>query len=80
MGSDADFVLVDLNEEYVIDGAAQFSASEYSPWDGWNMRGRVRATYLRGARSFSVDDSFPQARGKYVARTASGAAALASSS
>ena len=80
VGSDADFVLVDLNEEYVIDGAAQFSASEYSPWDGWNMRGRVRATYLRGARSFSVDDSFPQARGKYVARTASGAAALASSS
>ena len=80
VGSDADFAIVDLNETYRIDGEKQLSASAYSPWDGWEMKGRVRRTILRGQTSFAVDEEFGPARGRFVARQHSGAAALESQS
>lgn len=76
VGSDADFAIVDLNETYEITGATQLSASEYTPWEGWQMKGRVRHTILRGQRSFSVGQDFAAPRGAYVSRSHSGAAAL----
>jgi dihydropyrimidinase len=76
IGSDADFAIVDLDETYRIDGAEQLSASAYSPWDGWEMTGRVRHTILRGQQTYAVGQEFGPATGQYVARPHSGAAAL----
>jgi dihydropyrimidinase len=79
-GSDADFALVDLNESYEVAAADQFSASEYTPWEGWQMKGRVRHTILRGETVFSVGREFGAASGEFVSRRFSGAAALAEQS
>jgi dihydropyrimidinase len=80
VGSDADFAIVDLNETYEITGAKQRSASEYTPWEGWQMKGRVRHTILRGERVFSVGQVFGSPTGAFVSRAHSGAAALEAAS
>jgi len=77
VGSDADFAIVDLDETYEISGASQLSASEYTPWEGWRMKGRVRHTILRGHRVFSVGTDFGAPTGAFIPRATSGAAALA---
>lgn len=76
VGSDADFAIVDLDETYEVAAAEQFSASEYTPWEGWQMTGRVRHTILRGETVYSVGQEFGAPRGEFVARRHSGAAAL----
>jgi dihydropyrimidinase len=76
VGSDADFAIVDLNETYRIVGEEQLSASAYSPWDGWEMTGRVRHTYVRGNRVYSVGEEFRAPTGQYLSRAHSGTAAL----
>ncbi len=77
VGSDADFAIVDLDETVDITAATQFSASEYTPWEGWQMKGRVRHTILRGQTVFSVDRDFGAPTGQFVARRHSGETALA---
>ncbi len=76
VGSDADLALVDLREEYVVHGADQLSASEYTPWEGETMTGRVRHTYVRGTRVFSVGQEFGAPTGRFLERRSSGATAL----
>lgn len=76
VGSDADFAIVDLNETYEIAAADQFSASEYTPWEGWQMKGRVRHTILRGETVFSVGRAFGTPTGEFIPRRHSGEAAL----
>lgn len=75
-GSDADFVLVDLDATYRVVGAEQYSGAEYSPWEGWEMKGQVRSTYLRGTRIFDLADGFSTPGGQFVSRRHSGARAL----
>jgi dihydropyrimidinase len=77
VGSDADFAIVDLNETAEITAATQFSASAYTPWEGWQMKGRVRHTILRGQTVFSVDRDFGAPTGQFVSRRHSGETALA---
>lgn len=76
VGSDADFAIVDLKETYTIVGEDQLSASAYSPWDGWEMTGRVRHTFVRGQRAFSVGQEFGEPTGRYIERRHSGIKAL----
>ena len=76
VGSDADFAIVDLKESYTIVGEDQLSASAYSPWDGWEMTGRVRHTFVRGQRAFSVGQEFGKPTGRYIERRHSGMKAL----
>jgi dihydropyrimidinase len=47
-GSDADFVLVDLNLKRTVDAARLHSACNYSPWDGWELTGWPVKTIVRG--------------------------------
>lgn len=77
VGSDADFAIVDLGETYEVTAADQFSASEYTPWEGVQMTGRVRQTILRGEPVFAVGQDFGAPRGEFIARRHSGEAALA---
>lgn len=76
IGSDADLAIVDLAEKWTVDGEQQLSASEYSPWEGWELTGRVRHTYVRGTRVFSVGEEFGTPTGQFLERRHSGAAAL----
>ena len=76
VGSDADFAIVNLNENHQVHGEEQFSAAQYSPWEGWEMKGRVRSTYLRGSKVFDVDGGFGVVKGEFIARRHSGEVAL----
>lgn len=48
VGDDADFALVDLNQERVVDPANLASYSDYSLYEGWNLKGWAVETILRG--------------------------------
>lgn len=77
IGSDADFAVLDLNAVETIDAATQYSAAEYTPWQGFELDCRVTATVSAG-RVVYRDGVFDESgRGRYLPRAASGAAALA---
>ena len=46
-GNDADLVFVKLNEEYVLHGPWQ-TKSNWSPFEGRRVRGRIASVLLRG--------------------------------
>ncbi len=48
IGADADFAIVDPNQEYFIDAKDSHCSAKWSPYDGWKIKGRVVRTVLRG--------------------------------
>jgi dihydroorotase len=48
IGSDADFVLVDLQHQWRLDQARLHAKHPVTPYHGWQVTGRPVATYLRG--------------------------------
>lgn len=48
IGADADLVLVDLQAAYQLDSRDLHSKHPITPYDGWQVRGRPLATYVRG--------------------------------
>jgi allantoinase len=65
-GSDADFTLVNLNEEYVVDASALQSKGKFTPFDRELFRGRVRQTWLRGMCVYN-DGTFTGPHGRFIA-------------
>lgn len=57
-GYDADFVVFDANAEFVVAPELLHHRHAVSPYLGEKLRGRVKATYLRGHAVFS-DGTFP---------------------
>ena len=58
VGSDADLVVWDPDEVRVVDGASMHTRADYSPYDGWEVRGWPAVTISRGqvvARGAAVD-------------------------
>lgn len=48
VGADADFALVDLRADWIVDQARLHAKHAISPYHGWKLRGRAAATYVRG--------------------------------
>ncbi len=48
VGSDADFTVIDLNLEKKVKHEMLLSKSDFSIWDGWNLKGWPVMTILRG--------------------------------
>lgn len=61
-GFDADLVLVDPDEQWVVEPATLHNRHRRSPFAGRTLRGRVRATFVRGACVYDVDEG-PSAAG-----------------
>ena len=49
VGGDADLTLVDLNHEHVVDPIELGSYSDYSPYEGWRLKGWPVRTMVRGS-------------------------------
>jgi dihydropyrimidinase len=47
-GFDADLVLFDPRKKWLVRGEELHTAAGYSPFDGWELTGRVISTLLRG--------------------------------
>ena len=52
VGMDADFAIVNLNERWTVQRDSIVSSSGYSIYEGWEMKGRVRDTIVRGKAVF----------------------------
>ena len=52
LGSDADFTIVDLDEEWIVDGKKLYYKQGWSPYDGWKVRCKVDKTIIRGKIAF----------------------------
>jgi len=67
-GFDADIVLVDPDEGFVVRAAESESEQGYSPFEGQELRGRVKSTFLRGSLVYHGGEVIGPARGQYLRR------------
>jgi allantoinase len=67
-GFDADIVLADPHETFVVRAAQSESKQGYTPFEGQELTGRVKSTFLRGALVYHNGDIVGPARGKYLRR------------
>jgi len=51
-GSDADFVIVDINQEWKMEKEEILSKNKHSPYVGFPFKGKVEQTYVRGQMVF----------------------------
>lgn len=77
VGSDADLAVVDLDATTTVRAEQQYSAAEYSPWEGREIPLRVVHTIVRGHFALQDGELSETPAGTYLARTHGGAAALA---
>jgi allantoinase len=67
-GYDADIAIVDPHEHFVVHAAESESKQGYSPFEGVELNGRVKSTFLRGALIYDSGNVIGPARGKYLRR------------
>ncbi len=65
-GYNADFVVFDPDEEFVVTEDRLYTRHAISPWLGERLFGTVQATYLRGKPVFEDGRFTPQARGAEI--------------
>jgi allantoinase len=72
-GHDADFVVFDDNVHWTVEGSQLHNINRYTPFEGLELTGRVRATYVRGQpifeRTADGRELFsPAGKGKWILR------------
>ena len=65
-GYDADFTIVDMNKEMVIQNSQQRSKSKWTPYDGMKVKGWVIHTILRGNCVMQDDEILAKPIGEMV--------------
>lgn len=71
-GYDADLVLLDPDRTFTVRAAESESAQGYTPFEGQELTGQVRTTYLRGQRIYDNGAIVGPARGQYLRRPTEG--------
>lgn len=67
-GADADFVVFDPNEQYVIEPHMILHRNKQTPYEGFRVQGRTQATYLRGQQVYEKGKPFKSPVGKSILR------------
>ncbi|MFL5091960.1 MAG: dihydroorotase, partial [Xanthobacteraceae bacterium] len=67
-GFDADIALVDPHESFVVHAADSESQQGYTPFEGRELSGRVKSTFLRGSLVYDGGQIVGPARGRYLRR------------
>ena len=68
-GYDADIALVDPDESFLVRAAESESHQGYSPFEGLQLTGRVKSTFLRGVPVYHDGKIIGPARGRYLGRS-----------
>ena len=68
MGYDADLALLDPTRTFTVRGADSPSAQGYTPFEGQELTGQVRATFLRGRLVYDGTRIVGPPRGQYIRR------------
>jgi dihydropyrimidinase len=69
VGSDADIVIMDPNEQHTISAATHHMNVDYSGYEGWQVTGKVKTVLLRGR--VAIDDNkclLEKGYGKFIKR------------
>ena len=72
-GYDADIVLLDPGATFVVRAAQSQSHQGYTPFEGVELSGRVKSTFLRGSLIYDNSNVIGSARGEYLQRPRIGA-------
>jgi allantoinase len=72
VGHDADLVVWDPEATCTVDGASLFHRHPVTPYHGARLRGRVKATFLRGEIVFEDGRQVGGARGRLLTRAIAG--------
>lgn len=65
-GSDADIVVWNHGEEWMLSAKTQQSAADYCPWEGTHVKGRAEQVYLRGVLAAKKGGILKEYTGRYV--------------
>jgi allantoinase len=68
IGYDADLVLVDPNETFVVQSVESLSQQGYTPFEGMELTGRVKQTFLRGNLIYAQGQILGSSQGRYLTR------------
>jgi len=68
VGYDADIVLFDPEESFVVRADQSESEQGYTPFEGMELTGRVKTTFLRGQRIYDNGEVVGEPIGEYVRR------------
>jgi len=68
IGYDADLVLLDPNETFVVRAAESESQQGYTPFEGMELTGRVKTTFLRGNLIYNNGHVLGSPTGRYLNR------------
>lgn len=68
VGYDADFVLVDPNETFTVRAKESPSQQGYTPFEGMELTGRVKSTFLRGNLIYHNGEILGSPQGRYLKR------------
>ncbi|WGV24232.1 amidohydrolase family protein [Halotia branconii] len=69
VGYDADLVLVNPNESFVVRAAESESQQDYTPFEGVELTGRVKSTFLRGNLIYNNGQVLGSPTGRYLKRS-----------
>ena len=67
-GYDADIAIVDPHDVFVVRATESESKQGYSPFEGLELTGRVKSTFLRGDLIHHAGKIIGPARGQYLRR------------
>jgi allantoinase len=67
-GFDADIVLVDPGETWMVQAQESESRQGYTPFEGQELGARVKTTFLRGQRIYDNGQVLGEPRGRYLKR------------
>jgi allantoinase len=68
IGYDADLVLFNPNESYIVRAEESESQQGYTPFEGMELAGKVKSTFLRGNLIYDKDKVVGKAKGNYLFR------------
>jgi allantoinase len=63
VGSDADFACIDLNAPMTVHAQDLYTKNKYTPFEGRELRGAVRKTFVRGTQVYDSTGTFPAGAG-----------------
>jgi allantoinase len=68
VGYDADLVLLDPDESFQVEASQSCSSQGYTPFEGLELTGRVKSTFLRGSRIYHNGEVVGDPQGRYLKR------------
>ncbi|MGB7486551.1 MAG: amidohydrolase family protein [Phormidesmis sp.] len=72
IGYDADLVLLDPNESFIVRATESESQQGYTPLEGQEMTGKVKSTFLRGRLIYDKGQIMGTPQGQYIKRPMAG--------